>query len=162
LADIDHFAQFIRGTKAPPRDLNLASTPDAQAGQSLFKTTGCATCHVETLTTSRAGTLINGGQYRVPDALGDKIIHPFGDFLLHDVGTGDGIVQAGPQDTANKLRTAPLWGLHIKSRFMHDLVSLTLEDAIERHGGEAQGVIMQYNALTATQKQQLVTFLKSL
>jgi CxxC motif-containing protein (DUF1111 family) len=162
LANIDHFAQFIRGTKAPPRDLNLASAPDAQAGQALFKTTGCATCHLETLTTSRAGTLINGGQYRVPEALGDKIIHPFGDFLLHDVGTGDGIVQAGPQDTANKLRTAPLWGLHIKSRFMHDLVSLTLEDAIERHGGEAQGVITQYNALTAAQKQQLVTFLKSL
>lgn len=162
LANIDHFAQFIRGTKTPPRDLDLASTPDAQAGHDLFKQTGCATCHVETLVTSRTGTLINGGQYRVPEALGDKIIHPFGDFLLHDVGTGDGIVQAGPQDTANKLRTAPLWGLHIKSRFMHDLVSLTLEDVIERHGGEAQGVIGKYNALTAEQKAQLVTFLKSL
>jgi CxxC motif-containing protein (DUF1111 family) len=162
LANIDHFAQFIRGTKAPPRDLELASTPDAQLGHDLFKTTGCATCHVETLITARAGTLINGGQYRVPEALGGKIIHPFGDYLLHDVGTGDGIVQAGPQDTAKKLRTAPLWGLHIKSRFMHDLVSLTLEDAIERHGGEAQGVIARYNALTAAQKAQLVTFLKSL
>jgi CxxC motif-containing protein (DUF1111 family) len=162
LADIDHFAQFIRGTKAPPRDLDLASTPDAQAGHDLFKTTGCGTCHVETLTTVRPGTLINGGQYRVPEALGSKIIHPFGDYLLHDVGTGDGIVQAGPQDTANKLRTAPLWGLHIRSRFLHDLVSLTLEDAIERHGGEAQGVIAQYNTLTAAQKAQLVAFLKSL
>ncbi len=162
LANIDHFAQFIRGTKAPPRDLDLAATPDSLAGHDLFKTTGCATCHVETLITVRAGTLINGGQYRVPEALGGRIVHPFGDYLLHDVDTGDGIVQAGPQDTANKLRTAPLWGLHIKSRFMHDLVSLTLEDAIERHGGEAQGVIAQYDALTAAQKAQLVTFLKSL
>jgi CxxC motif-containing protein (DUF1111 family) len=162
LANIDHFSQFIRGTKAPPRDLDLANTPDAQAGHDLFRQTGCATCHVETLVTSRAGTLINGGQYRVPEALGDKIFHPFGDFLLHDVGTGDGIVQAGPPDTANKLRTAPLWGLHIKSRFMHDLVSLTLEDAIERHGGEARGVIGRYDGLTAAQKQQLLTFLKSL
>jgi CxxC motif-containing protein (DUF1111 family) len=162
LANIDHFAQFIRATKAPPRDMDLASSPDAQAGHDLFKTTGCAICHVETFTTARAGTLTNGGQYRVPEALGAKIIHPFGDFLLHDVGTGDGIVQAGPQDTANKLRTAPLWGLHIKSRFMHDLVSLTLEDAIERHGGEAQGVIGRYDALTAAQKAQLVAFLKSL
>jgi len=162
LANIDHFAQFIRGTKAPPRDPDLASTPDAQAGHDLFTTTGCVTCHVETLTTARAGTLINGGQYRVPEALGSKIIHPFGDYLLHDVGTGDGIVQAGPQDTANKLRTSPLWGLHIRSRFMHDLVSLTVEDAIERHGGEAQGVIARYNALTAAQKAQLVAFLKSL
>src|SRR6202030_23039 len=32
LANIDHFAQFIRGTQAPPRDTVLAGTPDAQAG----------------------------------------------------------------------------------------------------------------------------------
>lgn len=162
LANIDHFAQFIRGTKAPPRDLNLAITPDAEAGHDLFKNTGCATCHVETLVTARPGTLTNGGQYRIPEALGTKTIHPFGDYLLHDVGTGDGVVQAGPQDTANKLRTTPLWGLHIKTRFMHDLLSLTLEDAIERHGGEAEGVVGRFHALTPEQKAQLVTFLKSL
>ena len=43
-----------------------------------------------------------------------------------------GIVQAGPQDTANKLRTVPLWGLRTRPRFMHDHASLTLENAIER------------------------------
>src|SRR5215472_8300934 len=32
MTDIDHFAQFIRGTQAPPRDATLAATPDAQAG----------------------------------------------------------------------------------------------------------------------------------
>jgi len=31
------------------------------------------------------------------------------DFLLHDIDTGDGIVQTPPEGTANKLRTAPLW-----------------------------------------------------
>jgi CxxC motif-containing protein (DUF1111 family) len=82
--------------------------------------------------------------------------------LLHDVGTGDGIVQAGPADTANKLRTVPLWGLRIKSRFMHDNASITLGDAIQRHAGEAQGVIAGFTALTAAQQQQLITFLKSL
>jgi CxxC motif-containing protein (DUF1111 family) len=56
--------------------------------------------------------------------------YPFGDFLLHQIGTGDGIVQVGPEDTAAKLRKGPLWGLRTKSRFMHDLASLTLEDAI--------------------------------
>jgi hypothetical protein len=45
--------------------------------------------------------------------------------LLHQIGTGDGIVQVGPEDTAAKLRTAPLWGQRTKSRFMHDLASLT-------------------------------------
>jgi CxxC motif-containing protein (DUF1111 family) len=82
--------------------------------------------------------------------------------LLHDVGTGDGIVQAGPADTANKLRTVPLWGLRIKSRFMHDNASITLGDAIQRHAGEAQAVIANFTALTTAQQQQLITFLKSL
>jgi len=162
LADIDHFAQFIRGTLAPPRDTVLAATPNAIAGQSLFNSVGCITCHVANLTTAPPGTVINGGTYTVPAALGNKIIHPYGDFLLHNVGTGDGIVQAGPPDTANKLRTAPLWGLHIKSRFMHDNASMTLNDAIQRHAGEAAGVVASFNNLTAGQQQQLITFLQSL
>ena len=162
MADIDHFAQFIRGTRVPPRDTVLAATPNAVAGQSLFSQVGCTTCHVPTLTTAPPGTVLNGGTYVVPAALGNKAFHPYGDFLLHNVGTGDGIVQAGPADTANKLRTAPLWGLRIKSRFMHDNASMTLGDAIQRHAGEAGGVIARYNALTSVQQQQLITFLQSL
>jgi CxxC motif-containing protein (DUF1111 family) len=162
LADIDHFAQFIRGTRVPPRDTALAATSDSMAGQNLFNSIGCAICHIPTLTTDRPGTVINGGTFTVPAALGNKIFHPYGDFLLHDVGTGDGIVQAGPADTANKLRTVPLWGLHIKSRFMHDNASTTLSDAIHRHGGEAKGVIASFSALTAAEQQQVITFLKSL
>ena len=162
LADIDHFAQFIRATQTPPRDPQLSATPDAQAGSRIFSAIGCNLCHVETTLTAPVGTVINGGAYTVPAALGNKYIHPFGDFLLHDIGTGDGIVQAGPADTANKLRTAPLWGLHIKSRFMHDLNSLTLDEAIRRHKGEAGHVTERYEKLNATKEQQLLTFLKSL
>jgi CxxC motif-containing protein (DUF1111 family) len=162
MADIDHFAQFIRGTQAPPRDVTIAATSDAKAGQHLFESVGCNICHVESITTAAAGATINGGMFTVPQALANKVIHPFGDFLLHDVGTGDGIVQAGPQDTAEKLRTAPLWGLRTKSRYMHDLASLTLEDAIARHKGEARHVTHQFNALTSAQEQQLIVFLKSL
>jgi CxxC motif-containing protein (DUF1111 family) len=162
LDDIDHFAQFIRGTQAPPRDTAAAATPAAQMGQTLFESVGCNICHVESITTAAEGTSINGGMYRVPQALANKVIHPFGDYLLHDIGTGDGIVQAGPQDTAEKLRTAPLWGLRVRSRYMHDLTSLTLEAAIARHKGEARGVTHKFNALTSTQQQQLITFLKSL
>ena len=162
MANIDHFTQFIRGTKAPPRDGPAAASSDAQAGQHLFETTGCAICHVESMTTAPPGTSINGGQYAVADGLGNKVIHPFGDFLLHDIGTGDGIVQAGPQDTAHKMRTSPLWGLRTKSRFLHDLGSLTLEDAIRRHRGEARQVTANFHALTAAQQQQLIAFLKTL
>jgi CxxC motif-containing protein (DUF1111 family) len=162
LADIDHFAQFLRGTKVPPRDAALAATPSAHAGEQLFDTIGCAVCHVPILVTAQPGTVIDGGMFAVPPALGNKIIHPFSDFLLHDVGTGDGIVQAGPQDTANKLRTAPLWGLRMRPRYMHDLRSLTLQNAIERHGGEAEEVTRIFRSLTEAQKQELFTFLNSL
>jgi CxxC motif-containing protein (DUF1111 family) len=162
LADIDHFAQFIRGTKVPPRDAVLANTASAVAGERLFASTGCGTCHVSSITTARPGTVIDGGTFVVPEALGNKIIHPYSDFLLHDIQTGDGIVQAGPQDTANKLRTAPLWGLRMRPRFMHDLRSLTLQEAIERHDGEAEYVIRHFRELTPADKQQLISFLESL
>jgi CxxC motif-containing protein (DUF1111 family) len=162
LADIDHFAQFVRGTKVPPRDTVLAASAAGRAGQALFERIGCNTCHVESITTAPAGTVINGGAFVVPDALGNKIIHPFSDFLLHDVGTGDGIVQNPPQDTADKLRTAALWGLRMRPRYMHDLLSLTLEDAIERHRGEAENVSRRFQELTDAEKQELFTVLNSL
>jgi CxxC motif-containing protein (DUF1111 family) len=162
LADIDHFAQFVRGTMVPPRDTVLAATPAALTGQQLFRQIGCNICHVEAITTAPAGTVINGGEFAVPEALGNKVIHPFGDYLLHDIGTGDGIVQVGPQDTANKLRTAPLWGLRTKPRFMHDLKSLSLENAISRHNGEARKPRERFQDLTLAEQQALITFLNSL
>jgi len=162
LEDIDHFTQFIRGTKAPPRDATLAASPAAVAGERIFHAVGCGVCHVGRIVTAPTGTLIDGGTFAVPEALGNKIIHPYSDFLLHDIGTGDGIVQAGPQDTANKLRTAALWGLRTRPRYMHDLRSLTLTDAIERHRGEAEIVSLEFRFLGATEKQQLITFLNSL
>src|SRR6201988_263492 len=162
LADIDHFAQFIRGTMVPPRDTVLAATPAASTGGELFRRVGCNICHVETIITAPAGTVIDGGEFTVPEALGNKIIHPFGDYLLHDIGTGDGIVQVGPQDTANKLRTVPLWGLRTKARFMHDLKSLSLENAISRHDGEAHDPAQRFKELSPENKAALITFLQSL
>src|SRR6202011_5441905 len=46
LADIDHFAQFIRGTKVPPRDTVLAKTAPVLAGERLFASIGCGTAPV--------------------------------------------------------------------------------------------------------------------
>jgi len=65
LAAIDHFAQFVRGTKVPPRDTVLAATADAQIGRALFDRIGCSTCHVGTIVTAPAGTVINGGAFTV-------------------------------------------------------------------------------------------------
>jgi CxxC motif-containing protein (DUF1111 family) len=162
LEDIDHFARFMRATQAPPRDTALAATSDAVTGANLFNAIGCAICHVSSITTAPTGTAINGGAFTVPAALGSKVIHPYSDFLLHNVGTGDGIVQNGGAATANKMRTSPLWGLRTKSRLMHDLLSFTRNDAILAHGGEATAVINNYRSLSNTQKNQLITFLQSL
>jgi CxxC motif-containing protein (DUF1111 family) len=160
--DIDRFADFMRATKAPPRDTALAATSDAIAGSNLFVQIGCSVCHTPSITTSSVGTIINGGAFTVPAALGNKIIHPYSDFLLHDIGTGDGIVQNGGQSTANKLRTVPLWGIRTHPRHMHDGQTLTFNEAILRHAGEARGVTSNYRALSATQQSQIITFLKSL
>lgn len=160
--DISAFARFMRATKAPPRDAAVAATADAQTGQALFNQVGCNICHVASITTAPAGTVINGGAFTVPAALGNKIIHPYSDFLLHNVGTGDGIVQNGGQETANMLRTPPLWGVRSRDRLMHDGESLTRSEAVLRHAGEATGVINNYRALSTTQKNQIATFLNSL
>ena len=160
--DIDHFVTFIRGTLAPPVDSNLLATPDPQAGQQIFTQIGCATCHVASITTAPTGTVINGGAFTIPDALGGKVIHPYGDFLLHDIASGDGIVQNGPADTASKLRTAPLWGLRTRDRLMHDGLSGSREQAILRHKGEASATRGKFVMLNPQQQSQLLTFLNSL
>lgn len=166
--DINAFARFMRATKAPPRGpgaedgSNGSPNSDIVAGSNLFNSIGCAVCHVRSMTTSPAGTVINGGAFTVPAALGNKIIHPLSDFLLHNVGTGDGIVQNGGQSTRNKLRTPPLWGLRTRDRIMHDGEGLNRNESILRHAGEANGVINNYINLSTNQKNQLIAFLNSL
>jgi CxxC motif-containing protein (DUF1111 family) len=162
LFGIDHFAQFMRGTLVPPRDPVLVHRRDVESGAELFAKIECSICHVSKIITAPPGTVINGGTFTIPDALGSKIIHPFSDFLLHDVGTGDGIVQVGPQDTQHKLRTAALWGLRTKTRFMHDLKSESFEQAILRHKNEASDSIDQFKQLTPQERNELLAFLSSL
>jgi CxxC motif-containing protein (DUF1111 family) len=160
--DIEVFARFMRATGVPPRDAALSATPDAQQGSVIFDQVGCNGCHVRSITTSAPGTVINRGAFTVPEALGSKVIRPFSDFLLHDVGTGDGIVQNGGQATRNRLRTPPLWGVRSRPRLMHDGETLTRNEAILRHAGQANSVINAYRNLSVNQKNQLVAFLNSL
>jgi len=182
LSDIDHFARFIRATKAPPPDRILAATDKAKLGSDVFDKIGCNDCHVRSMTTAPAGTKVNGGAFTVPDALGQKQFSPYSDFLMHDVGTGDGIVipvvehygrgfskhtwkQYSPenfQQTRNRIRTAPLWGVRTRSRLMHDGASLTLHDAIARHGGEAKEAAKRFKHLSSADREALQTFLQSL
>jgi len=160
--DVAAFARFMRATKAPPRDAALAATADAITGGNLFNAIGCNICHVTSINTVAPGTSINAGAFIVPAALGNKRIRPFSDFLLHNVGTGDGIVQNGGQGTRNQMRTPPLWGMRTRDRLMHDGETLTRNEAILRHFGQANPVINNYILLSDNQKNQLITFLNSL
>jgi CxxC motif-containing protein (DUF1111 family) len=171
--DVEAFTRFMRSTKAPPRNSAMVLNDATDPGSLLFDSISCSVCHVRSITTAPVGSVINGGTFVVPTALGDKIIHPFSDFLLHDIGTGDGIVETNGEVTRNKIRTAPLWGLRTRDRFMHDggssspptnsgAQSFTLNEAILRHAGQATASKNAYQALTPIQKQQLIRFLKSL
>ena len=182
LSDIDHFARFIRASEAPGRDPTQSATSAAKAGEVLFAKVGCGICHVQTLTTAAAGTIINGGKFAIPAELGSRTFHPYGDFLLHDIGTGDGIVMAmqehygkqmylvqwkglsleAYQATANKIRTAPLWGVRMRPALMHDGSSLTFRDAILRHRGEAKNVTASFERLNQADQDAIIEFLKSL
>jgi len=181
-SDIDRIARFIRATKAPTRDVKLAGTPGAQTGQMLFSKIGCAECHVPTLQTAPPDTVINGGAYTVPEALGNKAFHPYSDYLLHDVGTGDGFPVAMVEHygnqvykvpwqglsmksfdaTANRIRTAPLWGVRTRPLLMHDGASLTFRDAILRHRGEASSVTARFGRLSQADQNAIQEFLRSL
>jgi CxxC motif-containing protein (DUF1111 family) len=65
-------------------------------------------------------------------------------------------------NTANKMRTAPLWGVRLHSRLMHDGASLTFTGAILRHRGEAAHVTEKFEKLTPAEKGALLEFLLSL
>jgi CxxC motif-containing protein (DUF1111 family) len=151
-SDIVNFAAFTR-LSAPPTP--AASTQSTLNGAAQFNTIGCNLCHSPALTT---GNSIFTGMSNV-------VYNPYSDFALHDMGAGlsDGIHQgsAGP----NQFRTAPLWGLGQRLFFLHDGRTTDLIQAIESHnssGSEANMVIRKYNALKASDVQDLLNFLRSL
>jgi CxxC motif-containing protein (DUF1111 family) len=160
--DVELFALFMRSLKAPPRYAALADSQEANAGSQIFDQIGCSVCHTRSMVTAEPETPINGGALLVSRALGNKRIQPFGDFLLHDIGTGDGIVQNGGPSTRNTVRTAPLWGLHARTRFMHDFLSHSIDDAIQRHGNQADNARTAFNGLSRNEQRRLMTFLHSL
>jgi CxxC motif-containing protein (DUF1111 family) len=148
----------------------------------LFAEIGCGICHVPTLKTATAGTVLNGGRFVVPNSLGNKTFHPYSDYLLHDVGTGDGIVAVMEEHygtrvydikwknlsrdaydvTADKIRTSPLWGVRTHPTLMHDGASFTFRDAILRHRGESSDVTRRFQRLNQTDQESIIEFLKSL
>ena len=144
---IDNFESFMKFL-APVGRGRIDDT--VRAGEAVFGTIGCASCHVPSLQTGPS-----------PNALFDrKVVALFSDLLLHDIGTGDGIRQeaAAPQE----FRTPALWGLRLRRPLLHDGTAATIEDAIGAHGNEAVSTRARFMALSPDQRAALVGFLKSL
>ena len=144
---IDNFASFMRFLGPVGRD---GSSELTRAGEQAFAAIGCATCHHPVLMT---GPSSNPLFDRKPVAL-------FSDLLLHDVGTGDGIVQ-GPAEE-EEIRTPALWGLRLRRPLLHDGSAATPEDAVRRHAGEAALARRGFEQLSDTDRAALLAFLRSI
>jgi CxxC motif-containing protein (DUF1111 family) len=164
-ADIDRFSDFARALAPPP---TIPQNSSASRGKTLFSQLGCAECHLPSLTTasnpasfippSTGGTPISS---TINKALAKKTFHPYGDFLLHSMGSlGDGITSgsAGP----TMMRTTPLWGIRAKSVFLHDGRAGDLPTAILLHDGQGKTAAQIFQALSTSQQQDVVNFLDTL
>jgi CxxC motif-containing protein (DUF1111 family) len=146
--DVQAFADFMTLLAPSPRGPITASVT---AGEEVFNRIGCAECHVSSLTTGPSPIA----------ALNQVTFHPYADFLLHHMGAlGDGIEQG--KAAGDEMRTAPLWGLRFRSRFLHDGRARTHPAAIEAHDGAAREAAQAFERLTAADRQALLDFLSSL
>jgi CxxC motif-containing protein (DUF1111 family) len=144
---IDNVASFMRFLAPPMRgELN----DQTREGERVFAAIGCPACHVPSLTT---GPSANPVFDRRPVPL-------FSDLLLHDVGTGDGIVQGVA--TGEEIRTPALWGLRLRRPLLHDGSAATIEDAVRRHAGEAALARRGFERLSDADRAALLAFLRSL
>ena len=147
LRGIDNFEAFMKFLAPVERG---AVNDDAMTGEVIFDSIGCASCHKPAFTTgANANPLFDR-----------KRVALYSDLLLHEVGTGDGIVQAAAE--ANEIRTPALWGLRFRRPLLHDGSAATVEDAIRRHGMEAAPVIEKFAGLPDGERRQLLEFLGSL
>jgi CxxC motif-containing protein (DUF1111 family) len=144
---IDNFASFMRFLGPVARE---GSSEVIRAGEELFAAIGCATCHRPVLMTGPSSNPL----------FDRKAVALFSDLLLHDVGTGDGIVQ-GPAE-ADEIRTPALWGLRLRRPLLHDGSAATPEDAVRRHAGEAELARRGFEQLPDADRAALLAFLRSL
>ncbi len=152
-SDTVNFAAFMRLTAAPTP---APATTSITNGKNTFISIGCALCHVQNHKTAAKSHIT--GQ-------GNVTYSPWSDFATHNMGTGlfDGVTQgnAGTQH----FRSAPLWGVGQRAFFLHDGRATDLLTAIADHssnGSEANTSVTNFNQLTASQKQDVLNFLRSL
>jgi len=143
---------------APPAQRN-ATDPAVMHGAKLFDRARCSVCHIPEIETATA---------RQHNGMRTTRIRPYTDMLLHDMGEGlaDGRREflAGARDW----RTAPLWGLGLRTgvngngNLLHDGRARSVSEAILWHGGEAEVSRQAFIAMITRERQALLRFLDSL
>lgn len=147
-SDSDLAADFMRLLAPVPP---LPGADPASPGAAVFREVGCAVCHVPSMKTGSSPVV----------SLANKTVWLYSDLLLHDMGRlGDGIAQ--PPAAMSEMRTAPLWGLRLRDRYLHDGRASTLDMAILAHEGEAGVARDRYTRLTPAKRSALMAFLGSL
>jgi CxxC motif-containing protein (DUF1111 family) len=140
-------------------------------GEKAFYNAKCHLCHVTTLhTRPRGATLLNGTEL---PWLGNQTIHPYSDYLLHDMGSE--IMGVGLNDNyvsglarGNEWRTTPLWGIGLQkvvnghTYFLHDGRARNLTEAIMWHGGEGEASKNIFKKMSKSDRDALLAFLNSL
>lgn len=155
--EVEDLVFYLHTLKAPVQ--RNADNVEVKAGKQLFVNAQCSSCHRPTLKTGNSPI----------QALANKEFSPYTDLLMHDMGKElDDNYTEGSAKTY-EWRTTPLWGLGLSKDsqggrvfLMHDGRAKTIEEAILLHGGEALKSRQKFNALTTSEKQQLITFLESL
>jgi len=140
-------------------------------GEQKFYEAKCHLCHVTTLhTRPRGATLLNGTEL---PWLGGQTIHPYSDFLIHDMGSE--IMGVGLNDNyvsglcrGNEWRTTPLWGIGLQEKvnahtyFLHDGRARNFTEAIMWHGGEGEASKNLFAKMHKDDRSALIKFLESL
>ena len=188
-AIVDHLEFYLLNYFKPglgKQDLRTA------LGRSVFNRIGCNSCHisdllinhdrrvadVETLydpargnfnalfatATALFNSLDDGSGYpsrKTPQGNSFLVKNIFTDFKRHDLGPN--LYERNYDGTLQKVfLTRPLWGVGSTGPYGHDGRSMTLDDIILRHGGEAQASRDAYAKLTALESDSLQRFLNSL
>ena len=160
---------YMQGLGVPAR--RKVDDPTVQHGEQMFYQAKCHLCHTVTLHTQpRGSTLLLGTQLTW---LGSQTIHPYSDFLLHDMGSE--IMGVGLNDNyvsglarGNEWRTTPLWGIGLQEKvnghtyFLHDGRARNLTEAILWHGGEGEASKNLFRNMKKEDRDALIEFLKSL
>lgn len=167
--DMEDVDLYMQGNGVPAR--RDVDNPTVRHGEELFYKAKCHLCHVTTLHTKVGGsTLLNGT--RLP-WLGGQTIHPYSDYLLHDMGSeicGVGLNDHYQSGLAmgNEWRTTPLWGIGLQqvvnghTYFLHDGRARNFVEAIMWHGGEGEASKNIFKNMSKDDRDALVRFLQSL